>query len=86
MIPTDDDDLSRKLCGLTNAEIVARHLALRGSNAIKYPRVQNACVHRCGRDDNGGNQHRCFLGHHGPEVNHEFSSECESMKVAEIVN
>jgi len=70
MTPTDDD-LSRKLCGLTNAEIVARHLALRGSNAMRYPRAENACVHRCSAGDC-----RCFLFPHGPETPHEFSSGC----------
>lgn len=65
-----------------DACIDRRHVTLRGSMDLKYPRAQ--CAHPCaGMDSRITSErrfvryedHRCFLaeGHSGP---HEFSSEC----------
>lgn len=67
--------------GMTDAEIDAKHIRLRGSLALKYPPREACCWNECGLDDyfqrNGKppKQHRCFLTnrHQGPC---EFSSEC----------
>lgn len=69
---------------LTDKEMLLinkRHIALRGSLALKYPRRDAACKATCGKLDNpsdrstGGN-HQCFLNPHPDSEPHEFSSEC----------
>lgn len=67
--------------GMSDEEINAKHIRLRGSLDLKYPRREASCRHECGVDDYPKHpdkppvQHRCFLaiGHKGPC---EFSSEC----------
>lgn len=68
-------------CGMTDAEIDAKHIRLRGSLKYKYPPRESSCRHECGNTDYykvAGKppiHHRCFLavGHDG---DCEFSSEC----------
>lgn len=72
---------SEYIGGMSDEEINAKHVRIRGSLALKYPRRENCCRNECGINDyrqpNGKPpiQHRCFLavGHMG---SCEFSSEC----------
>ena len=78
----DDDDIE---CCMTQAEINAKHVAIRGSLAYKYPPKESRCHEKCGLADMpvvDRNQNRkyadhgCFLaiGHKGEC---QFSSECK---------
>jgi len=60
---------------MTDAEIDAKHIKLRGSLKLKYPPREACCRVRCVQGDNQTRGHQCFLtsGHDG---SHEFSSEC----------
>lgn len=72
---------SEEVGGMTDEEINAKHIRLRGSLDLKYPRREASCRNECGVDDYPKHkdrppvQHRCFLtiGHKG---SCEFSSEC----------
>src|SRR5215831_13287591 len=74
------DTFSMRVCGLTDAQIMEKHIRLRGSSALKYPAAESACAERCGLGDRPDlkdppHDHRCFLmpAHSG---DHQFSSEC----------
>jgi hypothetical protein len=78
----DDDDVE---CCMTQAEINAKHIAIRGSLAYKYPPKESRCREKCGLADMSviDNKsirkyvdHGCFLaiGHKGEC---QFSSECK---------
>lgn len=73
-----EDETSEEAFYMTDAEIDAKHIRLRGSLAPKYPPREACCQKRCGAGDNNSDrdgQHQCFLvpGHADA---HEFSSEC----------
>lgn len=74
MAEGDDNVGSIALCGMTDAQITAKHRRLRGSDALKYPPPHLACIEMCGLCTPG---HRCFLmAGHTPKDIHEFSSVC----------
>lgn len=74
-------DEAEDVGGMTDAEIDAKHISLRGSLKYKYPPRESSCRHECGASDyfkvvsKPPEHHRCFLaiGHQG---DCEFSSEC----------
>lgn len=89
VITEDDDDVE---CCMTTGEINAKHVAIRGSLAYKYPPKEARCRSNCGLNDmpvtdrNGNRKladHGCFLavGHKGLC---EFSSECEVRQVVNV--
>lgn len=75
----DDDDAG----GMTDAEINAKHIRLRGSTALRYAgERQKRCEDVCGfldlppdEEDGEWRHHRCFLLAKHKDIC-EFSSEC----------